>query len=220
MTKVRTPSWPRLARTAVRAAVALCVGAPVALAFASVLVLASLPAARPSRAAAPDEASVHAAYVINFVRYATWPGTATAASTPYVIAALGPPESIAALKQLASQAGRVEGRRIAVRPLSLNTAAPSQRRAIAALEDDLEGVHVVYVAASHRAWNDAVIAVTRDRPVLTVGTGSDFVTAGGMFGLIESRGRVRFTVNENVIRRSPVQVSARVLMLARAPQGG
>lgn len=220
MTKLRTPFRSRVARTAVRAAVALCLGAPVALAFASVLVVASLPAARPAQAAAPDEASVHAAYVINFVRYATWPGTVAEASTPYVIAALGPPESIAALKQLASQAGRVGGRRIAVRPLSLNVAAPSQRRAIAAVADDLDGVHVVYVAASHRAWNEAVIAATRDRPVLTVGIGGDFVTAGGMFGLIESRGRVRFTANENAIRRSPIQVSARVLMLSRAPQGG
>jgi hypothetical protein len=187
------------------------------LAALLVLALGSMLAMPASRAVPADETSIHAAYVINFARYSKWPGT-EASTEPFVIAALGPPESIAALKRLAAQAGGSAGRRIAVRPISLNTVAPPQDRAVRAVQSRLDGAHVVYVAASHRAWNDAVIAATRDRAVLTVGVGSDFTATGGMFGLIEDRGRVRFTANEDVIRRSPIQVSARVLMLARMPR--
>jgi hypothetical protein len=179
--------------------------------------LASMLVVPASRAVPADEASVHAAYVINFVRYTKWPDTGSS-TAPFVVVALGPPESIAALKRHAAQAGGLEGRRIAVRPMSLGPVAPQQRQAVRAVRNRLDGVHVVYVAASHRAWNDAVIAATQDRAVLTVGVGSGFTAAGGMFGLIDSDGRVRFTANEDVIRRAPIQVSARVLMLARVPR--
>lgn len=162
-----------------------------------------------------DEASLHAAYLLNFVRYSRWPDPGPPAR-PYVIAVLGPLESVAAVRELARRAGKIEGRPIVVRPLSFNTAAPARDEAVRTLRREISGAQVVYVAASHRSWNSAVVAATAGRPVLTVGVGSRFVAAGGMFGLVEDHGRVVFTANSEVIRASPLNISARVLMLARA----
>ena len=209
---------PRLQRAVVSAR-------SVRMTFARGLALLSLflasgigaQASRASRAPPPDEASLHAAYVINFIRYSKWPTTGAAAQ-PYVIAVLGPPESAVALRRLCERAGPVEGRAIVVHALTLNSVAPAPAEAIATLRQELGEVNVVYLAESHRGWNRVAIAAVAGRPVLTVGVGSDFVEAGGMFGLMRNGSQVTFSANEPVIRRNPVDVSARVLMLARPPQ--
>ncbi|HZF98335.1 MAG TPA: YfiR family protein [Pseudoxanthomonas sp.] len=166
-----------------------------------------------ARAAPLDEASVHAAYVINFVRYSRWPRLAPGA--PLVITTLGGPESADALRGLASRAGAVEGHPLEVRALALGRVPPSGEEATAVIAAEAADAQLVFVDASHRAWNQAVIAVFAGRPVLTVGMGSEFVAGGGMFGLVNREGRVVFTANNEAIARNPVDVSARVLMLAR-----
>jgi hypothetical protein len=160
-----------------------------------------------------DEASVHAAYVINFVRYSRWPRLAPDAHL--VVATLGPPESADALRVLASRADPVEGHVVKVRALSLNHAPPKHDEAVATIRAHAADAQLVYVAPSHRGWNQAVIEALAGRPVLTVGMGSEFVAGGGMFGLVRREGRVVFTANSQAIMRNPVDVSARVLMLAR-----
>lgn len=169
----------------------------------------------PQAPAAPaDAASLHAAYVINFIRYTRWPDAQ--ARSPLVIAVLGPGEASTMLGRLARKAGPVEGHPLRVRRLPLNPIAPSRAEAIDALRESLAGAAVVYVAASHQSWNEAVIAAVKGQPVLTVGVGGEFVAAGGMFGLVEDAGRVHITANEAAVRRAPLDVSARVLLLARS----
>ena len=102
-----------------------------------------------------------------------------------------------------------------VRLLPLNTIAPDRALAVRTLKAQLDDARVVYVAASHHGWNDSVVAAVADRPVLTVGVGGDFIAAGGMFALFEKQGRVAFSANEDAIRRAALDVSARVLVLAR-----
>jgi hypothetical protein len=166
-----------------------------------------------ARAAPLDEATVHAAYVINFVRYSRWPRLAPGA--PLVIATLGGSEAADALRGLASRAGSVEGHRLEVRALALGRAPPLREEAMAVIGAEAADAQLVFVDASHRAWSQAVIAAFAGRPVLTVGMGSEFVAGGGMFGLVNREGRVVFTANNEAIARNPVDVSARVLMLAR-----
>jgi hypothetical protein len=171
-----------------------------------------------ARAAPLDETKVHAAYVINFVRYSRWPRLAPGA--PLVITTLGGPESADALRGLASRAGAVEGHPLQVRALALGRVPPSGEEATAVIAAEAADAQLVFVDASHRAWNQAVIAAFAGRPVLTVGMGSEFVAGGGMFGLVNREGRMVFTANNEAIARNPVDVSARVLMLARPLEPG
>lgn len=172
-------------------------------------------------ARAADEANVHAAYVINFIRYSRWPDPQPV-DQPYVIAVLGPAGTAATFRTAAGSAAHIGGREFVVRIVPVNPVAPALTQAVRALQQDLQGVHVVYVAASYHGWNRAIVAAVAGRPVLTVGIGHEFVEAGGMFGLFENGGRVSFGTNENVIRNASVSISARVLVLARpfATQGG
>ena len=183
-------------------------------AFVLTCVAADVVAAPTNLVATTDVESVFEAYVINFVRYTRWSDSDSAGS-PYVIAVLGSPDVAASLRQLAARSGQIDGHPLVVRPLALNTIAPSHDTAVRTVHDDLDDARVVYVASSHRSWNDAVIDAVAHRPVLTVGVGSAFVAQGGMLGLFEHDGRVNFSANDSAIKSAPIDVSARVLMLAR-----
>lgn len=174
-------------------------------------------AASPLRAAPVDEVRVHGAYLINFIRYSRWPEAD--APGPRVVAVLGPPAAAAVFRQLAQQAGPVNGHPVVVRTLPFNSAAPERAAAIRAMREATDGAHVVYIAPSHRSWEQALVAATAGRPVLTVGTGADFISAGGMFAMFTEQGRVRFAANIAAVRGSAVDVSGRVLLLARPLPG-
>lgn len=186
-----------------------------ALAPLLALLVALLPAGAPS-AATEDEMRVHAAYVMNFVRYSRWPGSGDG---PIVIAVLGTAESANALRELAQRAGSINGRRLSVQLLPLASIPPSQPVALQALTAATANGHVLYVGSSHRAWARTAAAAAAGRPLLTVGPGQAFVAAGGMFGMYLDRGTVRFMVNAPAIKASRVDVSARLLVLARPPGG-
>lgn len=182
------------------------------ISFTLCVALALAPVRSPAETA--TEASVHSAYVINFVRYAQWPPPASEQSR-YVIAVLGAADSAAAMRSLATRAGFIRGRPVVVHTLALNAAAPARVDALQTLRAQLGQPHAIYVAPSHAAWNEAVIGAAQGQPILTIGVGSEFVEKGGMLGLVQDQGRVGFSANHAAIQRASVEVSARVMLLAR-----
>jgi hypothetical protein len=106
-----------------------------------------------------------------------------------------------------------------VRLLPLASLAPSTPESTRALAAAVAGAHVLYVAESHRGWTRAASAVASERPLLTVGTGPGFLSDGGMITLYMDGANVRFAVNAPAIKASRVDVSARLLVLARPPGG-
>ena len=169
------------------------------------------------RAASQDEMRVHAAYVLNFVRYSQWPAPGDG---PIVVTVLGTAPDATVLRELAARAGTIQGRPLSVRLLSLASIPPEHSSAVRAIAGATAGSHVLYVGSSHRAWSRAVGAAAAARPLLTVGPGPGFVAAGGMFGLYLDGGHVRFAINAPAIKASPVVVSARLISLARPGPGG
>jgi hypothetical protein len=182
------------------------------LALVLLAAVATVAPARPT-----DESEVQAAYIVNFVRYARWPSLP--ASAPVAVAVVGGAEMAAPLRALARRIGSVDGHPLVVRVLPLNSTAPARSAAVTAVRAEMGDAQVLFVAPSHRSWNTAAIAAAAGRPVLTVGTGSDFAAAGGMFSLFNDDGRVRFSANADAVRASGVDVSARVMLLARAQPG-
>ena len=167
---------------------------------------------RAPQAAETDEMRVQAAYVLNFIRYSRWPA---GDGEPIVIAVLGTAQNAAALRDLATRAGAINGRRVVVRLLPLSSVAPAQAPAVQALTTATADAHILFVGSSHSGWSRPAAQATSGRPVLTVGPGRTFVDAGGMFGLFLEQGHVRFAVNAPAIRGSGIDVSARLLALAR-----
>lgn len=188
----------------------------LAIPIALLLGVAGTAAAHAARTGTQEEVRVHAAYVMNFIRYSRWPGVSDG---PLVVSVVGTAGDANVVKEFAARAGPIDGRRVAVRLVPLASIPPAHPQAVSALVPAASSTHVLYLGASHRAWSRAVAASCTGRAVLTVGPGPSFVSAGGMFGMYLDGGNVRFTVNAPAIKASNVDVSARLLMLARPATG-
>jgi hypothetical protein len=164
-----------------------------------------LSAARPQAQGVPAH-DLTAAFLFNFVRFTTWPPDALPAGTPIVVCVSGDDLVAASLEEL-TRDQRVGGRSIAVRRRSL--------------EPPLEGCHVVYGAAldAQRAQN--LIRVTSGRPILTVSNSIDFAARGGIANFFMDGSRMRFAVNPGAASQAQLQISSRLLSLARiVPDAG
>ena len=150
---------------------------------------------------------VKAAYLINFLRYTQWPDASAQPGEERRILVLGSRDFSNTLRGLLAQPGNQPTRVVVVR------LAPGVPRTV--LRQELGLAHVVFVETE--AWPDttAVLAELSGRPVLTVGDAPRFARQGGMLGLVQQGSRIVFDANPVAIRGSGLQVSAKVLKLAR-----
>lgn len=83
--------------------------------------------------------------------------------------------------------------------------------------DACDVVHVGHLADDERV---TLIQSLVGRPVLSIGEGDDFCSAGGMFCIDTSDGGLRFGANLDALSRSPLRVNPQVLRLGRELNGG
>ena len=151
------------------------------------------------------EYEVKAAFLLNFSRYVTWP--AEKLTPPFRICVYG-----------SNPFGRhlsdaVSGEHWRNGPMEVHE-----------IQTLMEGraCHVLYVPAAAGDvladhWPNATL------PVLTVGENERFLTQGGMIRLFLDNNKVRFSINQTAAETAQLQVSSRLLRLAReviAPTGG
>jgi hypothetical protein len=155
---------------------------------------------------------VKAAFVVNFVRYTTWPGDAFASGVaPYRLCTLGDDETVAVLERLAA-ATQVGERPLAVQRLAERGIGSD---ATAALAGHLRDCHVLYVARDARVDAAGLLALVAEADVLTVGDVEGFAAAGGMLELVPEGPRIAFRANPDAIGGTRLEVSAKVLKLAQ-----
>jgi hypothetical protein len=159
-------------------------------------------------------AEVKAGFILNFVRYTTWPVPVNEGGvTPCRVTVVGDHLLAEHLEAMVQRSGPVDGRALEITPVrTLAAARPEERDT---LTNVLMRSHVVYVTDSR--LDDVLPLLPRlaSAGVLTIGEGAGFAAAGGMIGLWRDGERVVFDANPDVIRESPIAVSARVLKLAR-----
>lgn len=178
------------------------------------LLLALAAAVPPARAdEAADETSIKAAYVLNFLRYTQWPAERAPQrdSDAFEIAVVGSPRFASALRSISQQAAALGQRPVRVRRLGSGTLQGER------LQRTLDESHAVFIGADVESDTDVAEALARmsGAPVLTIGDGEGFAASGGMLGLVNNGRRIVFDANPHAIRDSGLQVSAKVMKLAR-----
>ncbi len=144
-----------------------------------------------------EEDSIKAGFVLNFAKYTEWPAAALGASELRVCALGAQP--------LSGRLSQLQGRQAQGRDIRVRTSTRS---------DELRDCHVLFVAAGEEGRMDALLRTLGLAPVLTVGDGNDFVESGGMIGLKQRAGRIRFDINLGAARRAGLNLSSQVLKLA------
>lgn len=160
--------------------------------------------------AGDQRARVEGAFLVNFIRFTEWPRAGVRDDRDaWVVVVVGSTSVADAIREVATAAGPVQGRRITVRQV----AGDRLRRQ----RELVRGSHLVFVDRSAGVSAEDVVELLRGTHVLTVGDSAGFVRAGGMLGLVASGPRVGFVANPAAIRNGGLAVSAKVLKLAQDP---
>lgn len=176
----------------------------VALLLCACLALGPWPA--PVAAAPSPEYLIKAAYLYNFALFVEWPADAfAAADAPIVIGVVGADPFDEALDRTI-QDKRINRRRIVVRRLQWS--------------QDLRGCHILFVSASEAARASELSSRLNGLPVLVVGETPEFARRGGTINFTIEDNKVRFEVNVDAARRARLNISAKLLNLARIVRGG
>lgn len=161
------------------------------------LLLLSLCAPRPL-CATPSPDKLKVAYVFNFLKFITWPDE-TALSAPLQLCLVNTNDSL--LQAFAELDGQqVNGRAIRIKSLSKTT--------------EVSECHVYYLRQGGAPVALKNLVETNPN-LLTIGDAENFVSSGGMIGLIEEGNRMQFDINLTLLEQVEFRLSAQLLKLAR-----
>jgi len=153
---------------------------------------------------ASSEYLIKAGFIYNFARLVEWPATAFAQpDSPIVIGIWGTDPFGPVIDQVLD-GKRVNGRGFVVKRLkSLN---------------DLKDCHILFVSSSEVARLNEAIHLTKSMPVLTIGEMPGFARHGGIINLTLEDSKVRFEVNVEAAKEAELNISSRLLALAKIIQ--
>jgi len=149
-----------------------------------------------------DEYHVKAAFLYNFAKFVEWPDTAFKnPHEPLVICILGRNSAFRPLLEEAVQGKQIGGRSLVVR----ETSDPREAA----------DCHLLFIAASEKRHLPAILEVLKASAVLTVGETSNFAGAGGVINFRLENGKVGLEINVCAAQRARLQISSKLLSLAR-----
>jgi hypothetical protein len=156
------------------------------------------PGARDVFAQTAKDVTVKAALLYNFAKFAEWP--ALRPGEPIVVCIVGN-DSIAEAFIAAVRGQEISGHRLELGRPRDAAAWPS--------------CHLLFIAAVQFRESPGGLAGVKAAPVLTVSDGSGFARSGGIIELFVDNGLMRFVINLDAVERSGLQLSSRLLGLAK-----
>src|SRR6202048_239716 len=164
---------------------------------------------------APDSSEylVKAGFIYNFAKFVEWPSTAFAEpDSPIVIGVLGTDPFGDIINHV------VEGKKIGARGFVVRRFKWSKD-----LKDlkEFKECRILFVSSSEKLHFEEVVDAVKALPILTVGEAPGFAERGGMIRLMLEDNRVRLEVNVEAAQHGNLNISSRLLTLARiiAPAG-
>jgi hypothetical protein len=171
-----------------------------ALAWMSVLLFAGKAMAQPSADLTPGEIEIKAAFVYKFTGYVEWPRSSLGEpDNAITIGVAGAAEIVDELRRIV--AGRtVQGRGISIRPVSS--------------ENDVRGVHVLFIGADANARMGRLLETARQRPILVITDAPDGLERGAMINFVMVKRRVQFEIAVEPAEKAGLSLSSRLLSVA------
>jgi hypothetical protein len=143
--------------------------------------------------------ALKAAFIYNFAKFTEWPGDRPVAE-PFVMCVLGDDAVGDALDRAVS--GRILERH-AITTSRVVISAPKR------------ACQVLYVSGVSAAQAGLAIADLRDAPVLTISDIEGFIEVGGIAQFFFEHGQLRFRIELESAKRAKLQISSRLLIMAK-----
>jgi hypothetical protein len=142
--------------------------------------------------------------LLHFAQLVEWPDRVLPAGAPIVIGIVGEDPFGHTIDEMTA-CMRANGHPFAVRRLQWN--------------DVLTNCQVVYISNSEIEHVDAILAATRGSSVLTVACVDRFAARGGMIEVLPVQGGFDFDVNPAAAAEAHLEMSSKLLQLARSVRG-
>jgi hypothetical protein len=174
----------------------------------ALLLASTAPSAHAQDASTSSEYLVKAGFIYNFANLVQWPSTAfSQPDSPIVIAVLGEDHFGVTLDRVL-QGKKVNGRSFVVK--RLKTMA-ELLKSVAELKD----CQILFVSSSEMVHLSEAIQLVKGIPVLTIGDTPGFANRGGIINLVLEDNKVRFEVNVDAAKQADLNISSRLLALAK-----
>jgi hypothetical protein len=154
----------------------------------------------PSISAQALEYDVKAAYIFNLLPFTTWPPSAFASPSAPLTICVAQPDPFGGVLAQTFANEQVGTHPIVIKQVTSPGAVPQ--------------CHVLFIGADADA-NGALEQAAATSAVLTVGEGPQFERRGGIITFVVEFGRVRFDVSQTAAARVNIQLSSKVLQVAR-----
>ena len=147
--------------------------------------------------------NLKAAYIYRFALFTEWPADALPQAGPLTMCVVGDSDVRDALERT------VKGLTVDNRPIAVAFGHPDKPP---------PHCHTLYVSAVSSAQAARVVAGVREVPVLTMSDLEGFNRAGGIAEFFYEGGQLRFAIRPDAVTRANLQLSSRLLQLARPPR--
>jgi hypothetical protein len=158
-----------------------------------------------------SEYLIKAGFIYNFANLVQWPASSFAQpDSPIVIVILGEDHFGSTLDHV------LDGKKVNSRPFVIKRA-----KSIAELQRVLgpqKDCQILYVSSSEMPRLGDAIQMLKGAPVLTIGETAGFAKNGGIINLVLEDNKVRFEVNVRAAKDADLNISSRLLALARIVQ--
>ncbi len=156
-------------------------------------------------AAAPPAATVtliKVAYLYNFTKFIEWPPEVLSDAHPsFALCMFGTDVFEGALPTM--QGKSIKGKKVKIKYFAHVT------------DLDPEACHLLFISGSEREQGQKLVAMLKERPVLTVGDMEQFARLGGIINFITLRHRTRFAINVDAAQRAGLRIRSKLLKLAK-----
>ena len=159
------------------------------------------PGARPARADAPTlEHQVKSAFVVNFIQFIDWPAASFDKPDDPLIIGLVDGGGMGQAMTAAVEGKTVRGHKLVIREFTAATVGKC---------------HVLVVGGLDGAALQNAAKAAGGAGVLTIGDSDRFTDSGGVIRFYLEDGKLRFEINLAAAQRAQLQISSKLLKLAR-----
>jgi hypothetical protein len=146
------------------------------------------------------EPALKAAFLYNFAKFAEWPADILAPGQRLSLCVVGDKGVADALEQT------INGHAIESHELTV---------AVVTADGPIRSCHLLYVVGLDVRQSTHLIEALKGAAVFTVSDGDKFAESGGVAQLIQESGRMRFAINVAAAQRARLQLSSKLLSLAK-----
>jgi hypothetical protein len=148
-----------------------------------------------------SEYLIKAGFIYNFAKLVAWPaGSFAQPDSPIVIGILGTDPFGDVIDRILADK-KVDARRFVIKRLKWGM--------------DLKDCDILFIGASEAVHLEEVLHSLKGQPILTIGETPGFARRGCIINLIVEDNKVRFEVNLDAAKQADLNISSRLLALAK-----